>query len=373
MAFGRSSLSPLIFTVKPAFREMVWAALVALGVKTETRSEDRGGSPGGHAGSQYQWWAAQLLDGYVVRLAWGSRFPNPGELPNGMWVVGVRALYLLVRLLELEPPSRQLRGVPEWDQAADLLAESRAQIAAGEEHPGAAYDITESAALLRLAWNAFGNVALPLGGGPHEKSLPGARKWGELGFTRARQSYFESLGIGPDDAVRWGKLFDGPWPWDFPDLVPLGLDTLERWVAAGFSYNRAKSLLQAGCPLEIATALLRAGIYPGRVYVFLAADDPLAKLQEYVAAGFHPDDAAEYFRKGLEVPDALQWAALGFTGEETSFIVSWEGDLEGVRRAIATGLRPDQAASAVHRAYFDRQKAAKNGKRNAGQKTEDGA
>lgn len=155
-AFGRSSLSPLIFTVKPASRAQVQRALDDLGVLTVTEEVDRGGSPAGHRSTRYKWSATQVLDGFMVGLVWRSPLPFEGELPSGMWVVGVRPLYLLIQLLGLRPP-RRLSGVPRWDTSVDLLAEARSGVTdeKTETWTHSAVDITMPSALRELALNLF--------------------------------------------------------------------------------------------------------------------------------------------------------------------------------------------------------------------------
>lgn len=230
--FRRSTISPVVFNVRKESTEAVVEALRTASLRRVTHRTTLG-SPASSGDEAYA--ATAILDGYVVELLkrWG--LPVGDSLRSGMRVVGTDPMRLLSLLLELQPPTRSLKGEERVPATKDLLTglaeqtrQSDAQLDSAAER---GIGIRDASELLKLVIDLYGEAAVPNPPNALLAKLPGEGEWGEAGFNRFQQKRFESELIQVSDATKWRDI---------------GFDFIEIIGAKGLAIEQGRRFRELG-------------------------------------------------------------------------------------------------------------------------------
>jgi hypothetical protein len=121
------------------------------------------------------------------------------------------------------------------------------------------------------------------------------------GFDEQAALGWAALERGPEglqQAIRWTALRLSSGEID-SDLIKLGPEEVERWLAEGFDLTAIRLL--AGLPLERADEWREAGVTPRDVQALLEADPLLT-----------PAEAARFDDAGIGADERIGWVELGF-------------------------------------------------------------
>lgn len=225
-------------------------------------------------------WAVAYFDGAVVELGhYGF-----GGLPQGVSVIGWKAMRHLCLELSVTPPSRMLKGeqeLPSEQQLRDEFSvfltwsqerlEERAQLALFRETSERLFSVR---ALLG------DSVLPPPNGRPEQDDWPAVGRWGDHQFSRRTARTLEAAGVPVETAVVIRSLVFGD---RWYDRMPFGDWHLQRLVAGA----------------EIGAERLRE---------WSDSTIPMPWVEDLVRLGITPDDAASVRKaSGLSDYDLLRW------------------------------------------------------------------
>lgn len=314
--FRRSRVCGGVFNVTDYGEGGVYGILGDAGLPTETS---------GMMFSHYHS-STPILDGWVIHFS-PYGFPA-GALSAGTRLVGYRPFRLLCHMLDLTPP-RRLKGEPEIPPVEELVEDFAQQQSLPKEELHAqarmALGISDSWGLKALVYRQWGDSVVPLDDDIKRAVRP-KNEWGEAGLTMWEQEQYETRGISLEDAQAWKAMSATPM-YRVDELLPFGLEEVQRWVAAGVDTGNASGYLR-GSYLPRPVAL-------SEVEAFLAAGLRWRGIDGMVRAGYGPEMVEEYRKVGVKGDDVGYFAEIGASPSD-------------VEELFSNGLRDGQMAWRLH-------------------------
>lgn len=330
--FRRSSIALPLFAVATDWRNEVFAWVEAHDPYRMDGGWVGGASPGGHVDVGVTSTTHAFVGGYLyetqrVGWDWGGNY-----LPSGMWLIGFGVMRTACAFLGAKPPARRLKG-EELETAAALRAGFRVQ---GDDYES----VGEKARVLTNAEYprdlqdfivvAYGVEELWL---REPDRAPGAGAWGESGFTRSDQEFYETQGLDAEGALFWMGLGVCP-----ADRLPapgslsaleqrLGRGGIEAWVRG--QEEGASLLGEFADRFEQLDGFIREGLSPFSTRRFMRGGLSVTDYREFgrlgigdregfAQMGMRPLEAREWIEAGLDAWTAREVLAIGATLEEAA-------------------------------------------------------
>lgn len=252
LVFGRSRIGGL-YTVKSS-EDAVLEQALRYGLPTAHRIDMREASV----------YAVAYLDGAVVEL--GSY--GFGGLPAGVRVIGPRAMRHLCLHLDLDPPTRPLRGELTVPSEQALREEFGFFLAS----PPDRLEQRARTALFRSAvemwWcvrDLLGDDAFPPPDGSKAQARwPAAGEWGDANFVRGAAVPLIELGVSVAEAVEMrSRLYANTVLYKERTLADWEIETLVGVCRVG--RERVQLWVEAGVPLPLVPGLDGIGVTPADV------------------------------------------------------------------------------------------------------------